>query len=109
MDIFQVLFVYVVVVLFYSHCLFLTSEDMEFIDCLEIIIVTLPTVGYGDYKVVGIISRVIILLVLLSGVSLNAFVTLTLLKEFEMSTNESNSHQLMEKLNMIEKIEELSS
>ncbi len=82
---------------------------MEFIDCLEIIIVTLPTVGYGDYRVLGIISRVIILLVLLSGVSLNAFVTLTLLKEFEMTSNENNSFQLMEKLNMIEKIEELSS
>ena len=70
---------------------------------------TLPTVGYGDYQVTGNVSRIIILLVLLSGVSLNAFVTLTLLKEFEMSSNESNSYQLMEKLNMIEKIEELSS
>jgi hypothetical protein len=71
--------------------------------------VTLPTVGYGDYQVVGFFSRAIILLVLLSGVSLNAFVTLTLLKKFEMSSNEYNSYQLMEKLNMIERIEELSS
>ena len=95
MGIFEVLYVYVAVVLFYSHCLFLTISDITFIDCLEVIIVTLPTIGYGDYTVTNNFSRVIILLVLLSGVSLNAFVTLTLLKKFEMSSNESNSYQLM--------------
>jgi hypothetical protein len=66
-------------------------------------------VGFGDYRVTGGFPRLIIMLVLLSGVGLNAFVTLTLLKKFEMSSNESNSYQLMEKLNMVERIEELSS
>ena len=109
MDILEVIFIYIAVVVFFSHCLFLASEDTPFNDCFEIVIVTLPTVGFGEYTVEDSVPRVVILVILMTGVGLNAFVTLILLKKFEMSINESNSYILMEKLNMIEQIEELSS
>jgi hypothetical protein len=109
MDIIEVVFIYITVVLIFSHGLYLAAENTPFIDCFEIVIVTLPTVGFGDYRVDDVVPRIIIILILLTGVALNAFVTLILLKKFEMTTNENNSYILMEKLNMIEQIEELSS
>lgn len=51
MDIMEVIFIYIAVVVFFSHCLFLASEDIPFNDCFEIVIVTLPTVGFGEYIV----------------------------------------------------------
>lgn len=78
----EVLFLYICVVLLYSHCLFLAAMDTPLIDCFEIVIVTLPTVGYGEYHVANNIPRAIIIVILLTGVALNAFVTLTMLKNF---------------------------
>ncbi len=48
----EVIVFYIFVVILYSHCLFLVSDDRKFIDCFEIVIVTLPTVGFGDYQIV---------------------------------------------------------
>lgn len=87
MDIMEVIWIYIVVVVFFSHCLFLASVDTPFNDCFEIVIVTLPTIGFGEYIVTDSVPRVVILLILMTGVGLNAFVTLTLLKKFEMTTN----------------------
>lgn len=104
MPIWMVLIFYVCVVLLYTHCLFLVSTDTPFIDCFEMVIVTLPTVGYGDYKIAEIGPRCVILATLITGVALNAFVTLSMLKKFEMTTSENNSYVLMEKLKMVEEI-----
>ena len=67
---------------------------MLFIQCFEIVIVTLPTIGFGDIIVTDFAPKIIILLILLTGVALNAYVTLIILKKFEMTSNESNSNML---------------
>lgn len=55
---------------------------MPFIQCFEIVIVTLPTIGFGDIIVTDFAPKIIILLILLTGVALNAYVTLIILKKF---------------------------
>ncbi len=69
------------VVIFYSHCLFVISDHISFIDCFEVVIATLPTIGYGEHYITGL-PRIIILFILLTGVPLNAFVTFVMLKHF---------------------------
>ena len=90
----DVLLIYLIVVIFYSHCLFVVSFDMGFIDCFEVVIATLPTIGYGEYTIVGL-PRLIVICIMVTGVQLNAFVTLVVLKQFEMTTSETNSFILM--------------
>ena len=63
-------------------------------------IATLPTIGYGEYDLVGR-PRYLALLIMVTGVQLNAFVTFVVLKHFEMTTSETNSFILMEKLKII--------
>ena len=99
----NLLIIYISVVLFFSHCLKVVNPDLIFIDCFEVVIVTLPTVGYGDYTVVGM-PRLIILCVLVTGVALNAFVTLRILLNFEMTMGEMNSYILMKKVKVVEDI-----
>lgn len=45
------------------------------------VIVTLPTIGFGEYFITEE-ERVIILFIVVTGVGLNAFVTLSMLKQF---------------------------
>ena len=99
---------YVGVVIFYSHCLFL-AYGTSFIDCFEIVIVTLPTVGFGDYTVTGVIPRSVMICIVITGAALNAFLTLVMLRNFEMGSGESNSYTLMEKLVVAEELESISS
>ena len=53
--------------------------------------------------------RLIVILILITGIALNTFVTLVILKNFEMSTNESQSYLLLNKLNLVQEIEQISS
>lgn len=69
---------------------------------------TLPTVGFGEYMIYSF-PRLIVILILVTGIALNAFVTLVILKNFEMSTNESQSYLLLNKLKIVEEIEQISS
>ena len=96
----DVLLLYFAVVLFFSHCLFVVSSQMDFIECFEIVIATLPTIGYGEYQIVGR-PRIVIILIMVTGVMLNAFVTFVILKQFEMTTSETSSFILMEKLKVV--------
>jgi hypothetical protein len=50
------------------------------------VIATLPTIGYGEYDLVGR-PRYVVLLIMVTGVQLNAFVTFVVLKQFEMTTS----------------------
>jgi Ion channel len=79
----EVLLIYMCVIFIYSHCLYIVSTNVHtFLDCFQIVIVTLPTVGYGEYAIIDIFPRLMIILILITGFSLNAFVTLTILKNF---------------------------
>jgi len=51
MSLSSVLCIYIVIVFFYTHCLFLVNTENTFIDCFSIVIVTLPTIGYGEYHI----------------------------------------------------------
>lgn len=71
------------VVFIYSHCLFIVSDNVyTFLDCIQIVIVTFSTVGYGEYDITKILPRLMVIMILITGFSLNAFVTLTVLKKF---------------------------
>jgi hypothetical protein len=104
----DVLMIYLTIVVFYSHCLFIVSADSNFIQCFEVVIATLPTIGFGEYAVEGT-PRLVILCVMVTGVQLNAFVTFVVLQHFEMTTSETNSFILMEKLRVVEELESISS
>lgn len=77
----DVIIVYFCIVVFYSHCLFVISTDIPFIDCFEVVIATLPTIGYGEHDIVGV-PRIVIICILVTGVPLNSFVTFVMLKHF---------------------------
>ena len=86
MGIRQVVMVYVCVAFLFSHCLFLAGlgefEVKPFWTCFEIVIVTLPTIGYGEYYVDNILQRTIILVAVVLGACMNSLITLIMLKQF---------------------------
>ena len=51
LSIVQILLIECISILIVTHCLFLMSMDgninLAYVDCLEVVIVTIPTVGFG--------------------------------------------------------------
>ena len=54
-------------------------------DCFEVIIVSVPTVGFGEYDMPFIGQKILIVLVVIIGAVFNSFITLTMLSQLDMS------------------------
>ena len=112
LSIVQILCIEVICIMISTHCLFLMSMDGEveltFMDCLEVVIVTIPTVGFGEYDLPYHGQKILIVIILVLGVLLNSFIILTIISEMTMSEMEINSYQLQKKIGTKTKIEEIS-
>ena len=112
LSIIQILCIEVICIMISTHCLFLMSMDGEveltFLDCLEVVIVTIPTVGFGEYDLPYHGQKILIVIILVLGVLLNSFIILTIISEMTMSEMEINSYQLQKKIGTKTKIEEIS-
>lgn len=49
--------------------------------------VSMPTVGYGEYNVPFIGQKIVLVVTVVNGSVLNSFVTLSMLKQLEMDPN----------------------
>jgi hypothetical protein len=75
-----------------------SDNPLSFLDCLEVIIVTIPTVGFGDYYLTHLSQKIFVAFVLILGLMLNSFIILAMLKELEMNEEEESSYQLQKKI-----------
>ena len=95
-----------------THCLYLMSLDSEipmtFMDCLEVVIVTVPTVGFGEYSLPYLGQRILIFFILVMGLLLNSFIIFIMINELSMSEMEENSYQLQKKISVREELEYIS-
>ncbi len=87
-SILHVITLYITFTIFFSHCLYLASLHSRipgaFFDWFEVVIVTMPTIGYGDRPVPSFIQRIIVYSIVITGAAMNSFITITMLKNFEM-------------------------
>lgn len=76
-------------VMFFTHCLYLVGMSdaslLNVVDCFEIIIVTMPTVGFGEYELPFFKQKIIIFFTVVFGAVLNSFVTLSMLSQLQMN------------------------
>lgn len=87
----------------------LDSEiPMTFMDCLEVVIVTVPTVGFGEYSLPYLGQRILIFFILVMGLLLNSFIIFIMINELSMSEMEENSYQLQKKISVREELEYIS-
>ena len=68
----------------------------------------MPTVGYGENKVVFLSQRIVIFLTIVYSATLNSFVTLAMLSQLQMTESELSSYWLMKKIDARQHIEHLS-
>lgn len=72
-------------VLFFTHCLYLvginSSGFRDIFSCFEIVMVSMPTVGFGEYQVPLLAQKVVLVFTVVNGSVLNSFVTLSMLKQ----------------------------
>ena len=99
-------------VIFFTNCLYLVSfkgnYPMSFMNCFEVVIVSMPTVGFGEYNLPTTSQKLIVFLILVLGAVLNSFITLSMLKLLDMDDSEESSYWLAEKINTREHIEKIS-
>lgn len=104
----QILIIECICILIATHCLYLVSLDSEismtFMDCLEVVIVTIPTVGFGEYSLPYIGQKILIFLILVMGLLLNSFIIFIMINELSMNDMEENSYQLQKKISVREEL-----
>ena len=71
---------------------------MNFMDCFEFVIVSMPTVGFGEYDLPYTGQKIIVMLILVMGAVLNSFITLSMLNLLEMDESELSSYWLSQKV-----------
>jgi hypothetical protein len=70
------------------------------------IIITMGTVGYGDYSPTSYLGRLIAFIAAISGIILASLLILTLSEELAMSSKESKSHVTLRRLQLRKLLEE---
>ena len=55
-----------------------------FLDCLEVVIVTIPTVGFGEYKLPFLAQKIVVTFIIIFGILLSSFIILAMLNQFGM-------------------------
>jgi hypothetical protein len=60
--------------------------------------VTMPTVGFGEYDVPFIGQKIVLFLTVVNGAVLNSFVTLSMLSHLQMNQAEQSSYLLFKKI-----------
>jgi Ion channel len=73
-------------------------DHSNFISCIWEAIITMTTVGYGDYYPRTLTGRIIILFCSIYGVTIVSLIVVTLTNLLEMSSEESKAYLLLEKL-----------
>ena len=83
LNVLQIFAIELFAVIFFSDCLYLVSlgEEipMHFMDCFEVVIVSMPTVGFGEYDLPYTGQKIIVIMILVMGAVLNSFITLSML------------------------------
>lgn len=96
----------------FTHCLYLASLGgeavMSWMDCFEVVIVSIPTVGFGEYDLPLTSQKVVVVLILVMGTVLNSLITLSMLSQLNMDDKELSSYWLMQKVETREHIEKIS-
>ena len=83
--------------------------DLSEIDnCLWCIIITMGTVGYGDYFPKTYPGRVITILAAITGVILSSLLIITLNAYLSMNSNENKAHITLERLKIRTLLEKLA-
>ena len=77
-------------------------------DCLEVVIVTVPTVGFGEYGLPYLGQKILIIMILVMGLLLNSFIIFIMINELSMNDMEENSYQLQRKIDVREELEYIS-
>lgn len=70
--------------------------------------VTMPTVGFGEYNVPFIGQKIILFATVVNGAVLNSFVTLSMLSQLQMNQAEIGCYWLLKKIETREHIENIS-
>ncbi len=81
-------------------------DHSNYISCIWEAIITMTTVGYGDYYPRTLTGRIIILFCSIYGVTIVSLIVVTLTNLLEMSPEESKAYLLLEKLRNKGKIHE---
>jgi hypothetical protein len=85
------------------------NQDMDFklyANCFWCVIVTMGTIGYGDYFPKTLPGRLIIVLTAISGVILSSLLIVALSAYLTMSPNESKSHLCIRRLKLQKSLSE---
>jgi hypothetical protein len=67
-------------------------------NALWCIIITMGTIGYGDYRPTTYIGRIIAFLAAISGIIIASLLILTLSRYLSMSSGENKSHITLQRL-----------
>lgn len=81
-----------------------SDTSLAIIDCFEVVMITMPTVGFGEYFLPEFAQKIILFLTVINGAVLNSFITLSMLSNLEMNQNELSSYLLMKKIQAREHI-----
>lgn len=71
--------------IFFTHCLYLaglsSGSSLNAFNCFQIIMITIPTVGFGEYQIPFFGQKFVIFITVVAGAVFNSFVTLSMLSQ----------------------------